>query len=132
VERLTARSQRKTGRNSAQIVGLVSPATHVGDPTLIGPIRELESQIAERANWLADDVVANPPDWYRALCRTVSTKSNCDLAELARVVAAYRERYQIHGHSILGDTPPSHAVERRRHHSRLMNTLIGFSAEAAQ
>jgi hypothetical protein len=95
VHRLTSRSLHKTGHHPAQIVGLVTPAIHVSDPTLIAPLRELESQIIERANWLADQLLANPPDWYRELRRTARTASDQEHAEVAREIAAYRERYQI-------------------------------------
>jgi hypothetical protein len=132
VQRLTSRSLQRADRHPAQIVGLVTPATHVSDPTLMGPLRELESQIIDRANWLADELLANPPDWYRELRRAANTTPDQEPTELAREIAAYRERYQIQSHSILGDAPPTNAVERRRQHSRLMNMLAGFSTEAAQ
>ncbi|WP_166680327.1 MobF family relaxase [Kribbella sp. VKM Ac-2566] len=132
VRRLTARSLQKAGRHPAQIVGLLTPATHVSDPTLIAPLRELESQIVERANWLVDELSANPPDWYRDLRRAASTTPDPDLTELIREIAVYRERHQIRGRSILGDAPPTNAVEQHRQHVRLMNMLAGFSAETAQ
>ncbi|MFI5696769.1 MobF family relaxase [Kribbella sp. NPDC051586] len=132
VRRLTARSLHKTGRHPAQIVGLVTPATHVSDPILIAPLRELESQILERANWLADEVSANPPDWYRDLHRAASATPDPDPTELIREIAAYRERHQIQGRSILGDAPPANAVEQHRQHLRLVNMLAGVSAETAQ
>ncbi|MEV6267552.1 AAA family ATPase [Kribbella sp. NPDC051936] len=132
VRRLTARSLHKTGHHPAQILGLITPATHVSDPTLIAPLRELESQIIERANWLANELLTSPPDWYRELRRTARTASDQEHEEVARKVAAYRERYQIHGHSILGDAPPANAVERRREHSQLMKTLNDFSPRGAE
>ncbi|MEV0284106.1 MobF family relaxase [Kribbella sp. NPDC050820] len=132
VRRLTARSLQLAGRHPAQIVGLITPATHISDPTLIAPLRELESQIVERANWLADELSANPPDWYRNLRRAASATPDPDPTELIREIAAYRERHQIQGRSILGDAPPTNAVEQHRQHLRLMNMLAGFSAETAQ
>lgn len=132
VRRLATRSLQKAGCHPAQIVGLLIPATHVSDPTLIAPLRELESQIVERANWLVDELSANPPDWYRDLRRAASTTPDPDLSELIREIAAYRERHQIQGRSILGDAPPANALEQHRQHLRLMNMLAGFSAEAAQ
>jgi hypothetical protein len=80
VHRLTSRPLSQTGHQPALIVGLVTPATHVSDPTMIASLRELESQITHRANWLADDILANPPDWYRELHRAVSTTPDRDLA----------------------------------------------------
>ncbi|WP_275670127.1 MobF family relaxase [Kribbella speibonae] len=132
VHRLTFRALHKTGRHPTQIVGLITPATHASDPTLIAPLRELESQIIERTNWLADQLLANPPIWYRELRRAAGDPPDQDLAGLAREVAAYRERYQIHGDSILGDTPPANADVRRHQHARLMRMLTGFSPEAVE
>ncbi|MFC6161145.1 AAA family ATPase [Kribbella jiaozuonensis] len=127
-----ARALRKSGRHPAQIVGLVTPATHVSDPTLIASLRELESQMTERVNWLASELRTNPPAWYRELQRTASASLDQDLPEFAREIAAYRERYQVHGKSILGDAPPPNPDERRRQHSRIMTMLSGYPLEAAE
>jgi hypothetical protein len=132
VHRLTARSLHNTGHRPAQIVGPITPATNVGDPTLVAPLRELESQIIERANWLAQELPAQPATWYRELSRAAGDPRDQDLAELAREIAAYRERYQIHSPAILGDAPPANADERRRQHARLKEMITGFSSEAAQ
>jgi hypothetical protein len=66
------------------------------------------------------------------LYRTAGEPPDQELAELAREIAAYRERYEIQGDTILGDAPPTNAVERRRQYVRLTNMLAGFSAESAQ
>ena len=132
VHRLTARSLHKTGRTPHKSLGLVTPAIHVSDPTLIAPLRELESQIIDRANWLAEELLANPPAWYRNLRHVAGEPPDQELAELAREIAAYRERYRIHGHSILGDTPPTNADVRRHQHARLMRMITGFSPEAVE
>lgn len=129
VHRLAARSLQKTGQYAPQIVGLVTPAVHVSDPTLVAPLRELESQIIERANWLSDGLLANPPAWYGELRRTASTTPDQEIRELARDIAAYRECYQIQGHSILGGAPPADASERYRQHSQLTKVLAGFSSQ---
>ncbi|MGW1341358.1 MobF family relaxase [Kribbella sp. NPDC002412] len=132
VQRLTARSLHKTGRHATQILGLITPAAHVSDPTLIAPLRELESQIIERANWLAEELLAHPRAWYRDLRHAAGNPPDQELAEFAREIAAYRERYQIHGHSILGDAPPANADERHHQHSRLAKMLTGFSPDAVE
>ncbi|WP_344241391.1 hypothetical protein [Kribbella hippodromi] len=129
MHRLTTRSLDKTGRHPARILGLITPATNVDDPTLIGPLLELESQIIERANWLADELHANPPAWYCELRRTASTTSDQELRELARAIAAYRERYEIPSDSILGDAPPANAGEQHRERSRLFKAMAGFSSQ---
>jgi hypothetical protein len=99
---------------------------------VIAPLRELESQIIERANWLADELLANPPGWYRTLRHAASEPPNQELTELTREIVAYRERYRIQSNSVLGEAPPAKAAERRRQHSRLTKILIGFSSEAAE
>ncbi|NIK54658.1 conjugative relaxase-like TrwC/TraI family protein [Kribbella shirazensis] len=130
VRRLTARSLHKTGHRPTQIGGLITPATNVSDPALIAPLRELESQIIERANWLADELHANPPAWYSELRRTASTTSDQELSELAREIAAYRERYEITSDSILGDALPANAGEQHRERSRLIKAIAGLSSQA--
>ncbi|WP_305000126.1 MobF family relaxase [Kribbella sp. VKM Ac-2571] len=132
VQRLTARALHKTGRHPTQLLGLVTPAIHVSDPTLIAPLRELESQIIDRANWLAEELLANPPAWYRKLRHAAGESPDQELTELAREIAAYRECYQVHGQSILGDTPPANADVRHHQHARLMRMLTGFSPEAVE
>jgi conjugative relaxase-like TrwC/TraI family protein len=132
VRRLTARSLHKTGRHPAQIAGLVTPATHVSDPTLIAPLGELESQILERIDWLTEELLAHPPSWFRELRRAARTAPGQELDEVAREIAAYRERYQIRGERILGETPPTNAIGRRHQHSRLMKMLAGLSTDAAE
>jgi hypothetical protein len=132
VGRLTARALHPTGRHPAQIAGLITPARHVTDPALIGPLRELESQIIERANWLADELLANPPGWYRELRHADGGPPDQQLVELVREIVAYRERNQVQGHSPLGDAPSVNAVERRSQYSRLMKMLTVFSSERAE
>ncbi|MFI6827557.1 MobF family relaxase [Kribbella sp. NPDC050241] len=129
VHRLTARSLHTAGHHPVQIVGLITPATQISDPTLVAPLRELESQIIERANMLSDDLLANPPAWYGELRRTASTTPDHKLRELSRDIAAYRECYQIQGDSILGDAPPADASERYRQRSRINKVLADLSAQ---
>lgn len=108
VERLTSRAARRTGHRSPLIAGLVTPAEHVSDPTLIAPLRELEAQIAQRATWLADKAAAEKPAWHRPVSRE-------QLVE----VAAYRERYGVTSRAFLGDKPPATAFAQSTHYQRL-------------
>ncbi|GAA3537527.1 MobF family relaxase [Kribbella ginsengisoli] len=112
VERLTSRAVRRTGYRPTLIAGLVSPADHVSDPTLIGPLRELEAQIAHRGTWLADQAIAEEPPWHRALPR-----------QLLVEIAAYRERYGVKGHLVLGEKPPTNALTRAAHYQRLSQSI---------
>ncbi|TCC48044.1 conjugal transfer protein [Kribbella pittospori] len=132
VDRLVSRTLRRRGEHPTTVAGLVIPATHVSDPTLIAPLRELESQIAQRADWLAGKASAEQPAWYREQHRDASIPPDQDLAELVREIAAYRERYQIHAPSVLGDAPPEKAAVRCRQHSRLLNMLSACSSSASE
>lgn len=114
VERLTARAVRRAGSPPTLIAGLVTPADHVSDPTLIAPLRELEAQIAHRANWLADQAEAEQPIWYRPVSH-----------DLLVEVAAYRERYDIRSRALLGDRPPADTVIQAAHFQRLSARLRG-------
>ncbi|MGZ0149003.1 ATP-dependent DNA helicase [Kribbella sp. WER1] len=132
VDRLVSRTLRRRGEHPTTVAGLVTPATYVGDPNLIAPLRELESQIAQRADWLAGKASAEQPAWYRELHRDASIPPDQDLAELVGEIAAYRERYQIHAPSGLGDAPPAKAAVRRRQHSRLLSMLSACSSGASE
>lgn len=123
VERLTARAVRRTDHEPTLIAGLVTPADHVSDPTLIAPLRELEAQIAHRATWLADQAEAQRPAWYRTVSR-----------HLLIEIAAYRERYSITSRTILGDGPPPGAFAQTAHLKRLRGRLCdaGQLAEFAR
>ncbi|MGY4769773.1 ATP-dependent DNA helicase (plasmid) [Kribbella sp. CWNU-51] len=118
VERLVSRALRRSGHRPTMIAGLVTPAKRVSDPTLIAPLREIESQIAQRADWLAQKAFAERPNWCDAAVRVHGVSY-----ELAREIAAYRERYSIRGHTIIGDTPTPNALAQRAHHARLINLL---------
>ncbi|WBQ04353.1 MobF family relaxase [Kribbella sp. CA-293567] len=112
VERLTSRASRRTGHTPHLIAGLVTPATHVSDPTLIAPLRELEAQIAQRAVWLADQATATSQPWSESMSR-----------ELLLEIAAYRERYAIRSRSPLGDRPAPNALAQTRQRQRLSAPL---------
>jgi hypothetical protein len=90
--RLIARSQRQA---PTLLAGLILPATHATDPTLVPALRELESQIIQRADWLAEKARTERPQWYADLPGQ---------ALLVREIAAYRER------STAGSRRTTHAV----------------------
>lgn len=122
VERLITRVTHRTGHHPTMIAGLVTPAIHVSDPTLTAPLRELESQIIQRANWLADKATRHHPAWYRDLLRQIADRREHDKTTCIQQVAAYRERFNITGHSALGDAPPQDEAARL-HQSRLVSLL---------
>ncbi|WP_410790573.1 MobF family relaxase [Kribbella sp. C-35] len=116
IERLVVRSRGRIG--SPEIASLIVPATHIGDPSLIAPLRELESQIAQRADWLAAKAATEQPLWYQELERSLPAATG-----LVREIAAYRERYGVHDSAPLGAAPSSNQISVRRHYDRLLHQL---------
>ncbi|GAB2679247.1 MobF family relaxase [Kribbella swartbergensis] len=127
VERLITRAIRRTGHHPPLIAGLVTPATQVTDPTLIAPLRELESQIAQRADWLVDKAAREQPPWFRELLHVLESGSEHERMTYLRDVAAYRERFNIQGPRPLGAAPPQTAPAQSVHHSRLLSMLTAAS-----
>ncbi|MGW6278438.1 MobF family relaxase [Kribbella sp. NPDC055071] len=123
IERLVSRSLRRTGHQPPTIAGLVTPATHVNNPRLLGPLRELESQIARRADWLADRTISEPTAWYDAFANASPHGSSQDLKPLVREIAAYRDRYDIRSADVLGAPPPHAAAAQLHHRARLISVL---------
>jgi conjugative relaxase-like TrwC/TraI family protein len=129
-ERLTTRATHRTGYHPPTIAGLITPATQVSDPTLISPLRELESQIAHRADRLADQATRERPAWFQNLLRMVADRSEHERATCLRQVAAYRERFSVQGPTPLGDVPPARGVARSINYSRLKDVIAGVSLPA--
>jgi conjugative relaxase-like TrwC/TraI family protein len=68
IERVVDRTQRRTKSVSTSFVaGLAAPSTHATSPTYRAALQELESQISQRADWLADEAASANPVWYRKL-----------------------------------------------------------------
>ena len=125
VERLIARSRRPS--SAPEIAGLVVPATHVNDPTLIAPLRELEAQITQRADWLAAKCMTERPIWHRHL-----QQSSPGTVGLVREIAAYRERYGVHSPAPLGAAPASNQIVQRHHYDRLLSHFRSAHAAAVE
>jgi conjugative relaxase-like TrwC/TraI family protein len=124
VERIVSRCLRSANQHATQIAGLVSPVRYVSDPALLAPLREIESQIAQRADWLASKAANERPIWYDALLRAVDQSREQWLpAQLLREVSAYRERYDIRSCTILGQVPPQDATAQQVQYSRLLRLL---------
>lgn len=121
VERLATRAARRIGRNPPLIAGLVTPAEHVSDPTLIAPLRELEAQIVHRASWLADQATTDRPSWLRAIPN-----------ELLVEIVAYRECYGVKSQTILGDKPSADAFAQSAHYHRITTQLPGAASSTEQ
>ncbi|MEV6273349.1 MobF family relaxase [Kribbella sp. NPDC051936] len=121
VERLVARSQIRAGRRPGLVAGLVVPAAGATDPTLLPALRELESQISDRADWLARQASTERPRWYDAFAS--ATAQDAESLQLLREIAAYRDRYQIREHTVLGPAPTQTQTGKHQHHARLVARL---------
>ncbi|WP_329000891.1 relaxase domain-containing protein [Kribbella sp. NBC_00709] len=119
VTRLVSRAIRRTGHQPRLLAGLISPASNYVDPTLLTPLRVLESQIVQRADWLATNAAIEEATWYRWMQAGVCAPGD---ESLVREVAAYRERYDIQSSTPLGESP-RHDVVQGHHHARLISLL---------
>ena len=123
VDRIANRAERRLRRSPHLIAGLVTPTGHAADPAFIAPLREIEAQITQRADWLADKAEADNETWLQHLTRTSPDTSPELLRTCVREIAAYRERYNIRTNEPLGSPPPQTAFAQQRHHSRLTNLI---------
>jgi hypothetical protein len=106
VERISSRTERRTYTASTSLVaGLAIPSTHVTNPTYKAALRELESLISQRADWLADEAASAHPAWYRMLL-AASGATRDDARARIREVAAHRERFNVQSDDILGQARP--------------------------
>ncbi|WP_165556026.1 MobF family relaxase [Kribbella pittospori] len=127
LERLVTRSTRRTDQRPSTIAGLLIPSTYVSDPLLVAPLRELESRIAQRADWLAENIERERPPWRHDLLQLLQHQSAQERATFVRQVAVYRERFNVRGHTPLGDPPPASASAQLTHYSRLRSALPALS-----
>lgn len=110
------------------IAGLITPATNVTDPQFVAPLGELESLIAQRADWLSEKAIHEAAPWYRVLPEPRNHHQARD--RLVRDLAAYRERYQANGEEPLGTRPQPAAYNQLRDYERLSRLLDGlYSAD---
>ncbi|WTL07552.1 relaxase domain-containing protein [Kribbella sp. NBC_01505] len=121
--RLTTREARRTGHQIPTIAGILTPAHQIDDPTLTAPLRELEAQVALRANWLAEAAEQEKPTWCQDLTRLTADQSHTQQAELLRHIAAYRELYNIQGTLLLGPAPQPNLSTQRAHYLSLQKRL---------
>ncbi|MBP2351698.1 hypothetical protein JOF29_002781 [Kribbella aluminosa] len=122
VERLVTRHLNRTGHHPVLIAGLIIPATTVTAPNLITPLRELEAQIAHRADHLTHQAATEPASWHHALVSQLSPENEA-LRSLIRDIASYRELYNIHGPAALGGQPARNAALQRTRYNRLARRL---------
>ncbi|TDO58238.1 AAA domain-containing protein [Kribbella sp. VKM Ac-2571] len=126
VERIIARAERRTRSTApALIAALLTPAVHVSNPTYKAALQEIESQIAQRADWLIEQAASANESWYRQLTDSVPEQTELR-HQLIRDIAAYRERYQVHAPDPLGPAPLT-AHGQQRNHSHLKRRLQEIS-----
>ena len=123
VDRMATRAERRSRRRPNLIAGLVPLCDHITDPAFIAPLREIEAQITQRADWLADKAETANERWLQHVIATTAGTPPDRLRTLRREIAAYRERYNIHTNDPLGFRPPQTAFTQRRHHGRLDNLI---------
>lgn len=123
IHRLTSREERRSGRQPTTIAGVITPPRHVSDPTLVAPLRELESQIALRASWLAETATNEKPTWYHQFVELTPDQPGHQRPETLRQVAAYRERYAIRAPYSLDSRPTTNNPSQRRQYERLQKEL---------
>ncbi|MFI7067077.1 MobF family relaxase [Kribbella sp. NPDC050124] len=122
IERLITRAERRTRTAPPTLIaGLLTPSIYVSNPAYKAALKEIESQVAQRADWLTEQAAATNEPWYLAL--TDSMPENTELQrQLIHHIAAYRELYQLSSPDPLG-SPPSTAYAHQRDHSRLNRLL---------
>ncbi|GAB2615036.1 MobF family relaxase [Kribbella endophytica] len=127
VERLVSRTDRRRRQPQQLVAGLVRPTTTITDPAFIAPLRELESLISQRADWLAEQAEEKAAPWYKTVKAQSFEREPDELRDLVREVAAYRERYGARGGEPLGAVPPARELEQSLIRSRLASQLQGAS-----
>ncbi|MFK4087512.1 MobF family relaxase [Kribbella sp. NPDC020789] len=132
VERLVTRTQRRTGRHLNLIADILQPAEGVTNPTLIGPLRELEAQVAHRIDWLTGSATRDRPEWYEAFLRSTADQPLAARPPLLRRVVAYRELYNVQDRSLLGELPLPSATEKLTRYRRIANALQYAAATVAR
>ncbi|TDO27943.1 conjugative relaxase-like TrwC/TraI family protein [Kribbella sp. VKM Ac-2527] len=123
VGRLVSRAERRLPRPPHLIAGLVTPADHATNPSYAAALREIEAQIIQRADWLAEKAVAENQIWFRSLKRAFSDRPDRRWHTHLREVAAYRERYGIRSNDTLGAAPDAAFGQHHYQRSRFARAI---------
>ncbi|NUR96914.1 MAG: hypothetical protein HOV67_16835 [Kribbellaceae bacterium] len=122
VERLITRAGRRRRKTSAPLIaGLISPSFDVSNPTYKAALQEIESQITQRADWLAERAASTNEPWYRLLTNSALEPTE-QRHQLIRHIAAYRELYQVRSLDPIGPSS-SEDHTRLRHQNRLKGRM---------
>ncbi|MBB6566686.1 relaxase domain-containing protein [Kribbella sandramycini] len=123
VSRLVARAARGSGRLPTTIAGIITPAHRVNDPSFIGPLRELETQISLRADWLAENAPTQFDVWFQEFSRLTADYPASQRTDILRRVCAYRERYAVRDTTPLGKAPSPAMSDQHLLYASLLNQL---------
>ena len=113
------------------IAGLIPRATEVTDPDLGQALIEREHAIEERAIALAERAIEERAKWVQLLGQMPSdpTRRAAWLADVA-TVAAYRERWNITGNTVIGNEECVDSIEQlgqRRRASSAVKAAVRLS-----
>ncbi len=123
VERQLSRTNRGRREPPQLVAGLVRPTATITDPAFTASLRELETLISQRADWLADQAERKPATWYKTLKEELAELTPHETHILIREVAAYRERYGVRSAEPLGAVPAPRELEQSLIRSRLVGKL---------
>nr|WP_238356302.1 MobF family relaxase [Kribbella italica] len=123
VERLASPTDHRRAQPQPLIAGLVRPTATITDPAFTAPLRELETLISQRADWLVEQAEQKAAPWHEALKEGLTGRTLEEFHVLVREVAAYRERYGVRGAEPLGAVPPARELEQSLIRSRLSGKL---------
>ena len=126
------RSHLRTRTSSvrpALVAGLIADATvGLSDPEMVTAIRKRYELIEQRADTLAADAMNSGEPWTSAIPASIS---NDRRMAVVRILATYRERWDITGPAPLGKRPDefAHSVQHADH-QRLSDMLRRLAVDA--
>ena len=111
------------------VAGLIPRARDVSDPDLARALTEREDAIEARASVLLEEALAEPAGWLKRLGVAPQSEPlrGAWLRE-ARTVAAYRDRWDVHGSAPVDRETAVGSIEQRGHYKR----AAAAAARAAQ
>lgn len=124
VARVTAHTASRTRPAPSQrlIAGLIPAAVGVTDPDMRAALAERHALITNRAAALAEQAIADPDSWARAVGPRPAAGAAAE-AWIASVqtISAYRDRYTLTGTDPVGPAPSS--IVQRIDHARAVQAL---------
>jgi conjugative relaxase-like TrwC/TraI family protein len=108
-------------RRPELVAGIIADATiGLSDPQMLHALRKRYQLIEQRADFIADAAIESGTAWTKAIMQVPTS----DPLSMVRMIATYRERWDISGDAPLGSRPDQFA-DRRHHadHQRLLAIL---------